>query len=133
MLLLLLLHSVKKNPNLSNTFVLFNFPTETWEMRETKVQREGGGEEKRGPRGEGYGKGSKGDNDNKNVDPGKMRSTEPIQLNRKELRNNNYLSIYGLPFFLISLKWHNSQVFFTSCLNHVNRYDACMCFTEPEL
>ena len=62
----------------------------------------------------------------------KRRSTEPIQLNRKGLRNNNYLSIYGLPFFLISLKWHNSQVFFTSCLNHVNRYDACMCFTEPE-
>ena len=48
-----------------------NFPTETWEKRETKVQREGGGN--RGPRGEGYGKGSKGDNENKNVDPGKMK------------------------------------------------------------
>ena len=56
---------------------MFNFPTETWEMRETKVQREGGGEENRGPRGEGYDKGYKGgendDNENKNVDPGKMK------------------------------------------------------------
>ena len=56
---------------------MFNFPTETWEKRGTKVQREGGGEEKRGPRGEGYDKGYKGgengDNKNKNVDPGKMK------------------------------------------------------------
>ena len=50
-----------------------NFPTETWEKRETKVQRERGGEGNRGPRGEGYGKGSNGDNENKNVDPGKMK------------------------------------------------------------
>ena len=28
---------------------------------------------KRGGRGEGYGKGYKGDNENKNVDPGKMK------------------------------------------------------------
>ena len=62
----------------------------------------------------------------------KWRSTVPIQLNRKGLRNNNYLSIYGLPFFLISLLWHNSQVFFTFCLNHVNRHDVCMYFNEPE-
>ena len=36
-----------------------------------KSSKRGGGD--RGPRGEGYGKGSKGDNENKNVDPGKMK------------------------------------------------------------
>ena len=39
--------------------------------------KRGGGGEKRGPRGEGYDKGYKGgendDNENKNVDPGKMK------------------------------------------------------------
>ena len=42
------------------------------EERDKSSKREGGGEN-RGPRGEGYGKGSKGDNENKNVDPGKMK------------------------------------------------------------
>ena len=55
---------------------MFNFPTETWEMRETKVQRKGGGRKER-TKGGGYDKGYKGgendDNENKNVDPGKMK------------------------------------------------------------
>ena len=42
-----------------------------------KSSKRGGGGEKRGPRGEGYDKGYKGgendDNENKNVDPGKMK------------------------------------------------------------
>ena len=46
------------------------------EERDESSKR-GGGEEKRGPRGEGYDKGYKGgengDNKNKNVDPGKMK------------------------------------------------------------
>ena len=43
----------------------------------------------------------------------KWRSTEPIQLNRKGLRNNNYLSIYGLPFFLkIHISWKRVKIHF---------------------
>ena len=41
------------------------------EERDKSSKRGGGGN--RGPRGEGYGKGYKGDNENKNVDPGKMK------------------------------------------------------------
>ena len=45
--------------------------------RDESSKKGGGGEEKRGPRGEGYDKGYKGgendDNENKNVDPDKMK------------------------------------------------------------
>ena len=55
---------------------MFNLPTETWERRGKKVQREGG-EKREDQGGEGYDKGYKGgendDNENKNVDPGKMK------------------------------------------------------------
>ena len=124
--------SFSKEKSLSIKHLCFaQFPNRNMGEERDKSSKRGGGEiEDQG--GRGMAKVPKVTMKTKMLTLVKWRSTEPTQLNRKGLRNNNYLSIYGLPFFLISLKWHNSQVFFTSCLNHVNRYDACMCFTEPE-